>query len=406
MPRVNLTDRFVAGVKARTARQTYFDAHRDGRGLVLRVSPRGTKTWAYVYRVQGKGPQWLTLGTYDDVGLADARKLALGHRRNVRVEHRDPAAEQRAARAAAEHPPAPEPAVFTFADLAQLYEQFAKGKKKTWREDVLKIKKYLLPAWGPLPLRDITRTHVHELLDTLVAQGMTIGVNRVQAVISRMFTIALDRSLIDAHPAARMIKRFEEQASERTLSDGELRALWAGLEAHPGAASDALKVRLLLGQRGAETAGMTWAEVDLGARLWQIPGRRTKNKRPHTVPLPPTAYAVLEQRQHEANGHARVFPNLTLTGDEHKALTPLRGGAYDWKDLRRTVATRLAKLGYDETTIGRVLNHARYSVTAKHYNQHAYLDEKRRALEAWDRELARIVRGESKAGAAIVPIRG
>ena len=66
---------------------------------------------------------------------------------------------------------------------------------------------------GPLPARDITRRHVHELLDTLVAKGMTTGVNRVQAVISRLFTVALDRSLIDAHPAARMLKRFQEKPS-------------------------------------------------------------------------------------------------------------------------------------------------------------------------------------------------
>ena len=43
-----------------------------------------------------------------------------------------------------------------------------------------------------MPLRDITRAHVHELLDTLVAKGMTIGVNRIQAVISKLFTVALD----------------------------------------------------------------------------------------------------------------------------------------------------------------------------------------------------------------------
>jgi hypothetical protein len=67
------------------------------------------------------------------------------------------------------------------------------------------------------------------------------------------------------------------------------------------------------------------------------------------------------------------------------------GGAYVWKDLRRTVATRLAGLGFDDTTIGRFLNHARYTVTAKHYNKHLYLEEKRRALDSWDRELTAIL---------------
>ena len=73
-----------------------------------------------------------------------------------------------------------------------------------------------------------------------------------------MFTVALDRHLVDAHPAARVIKRFSETPRERDLTDDELRTLWAGLDARPGAASDAMRLRLLLGQRGAETAGMLW----------------------------------------------------------------------------------------------------------------------------------------------------
>ena len=81
------------------------------------------------------------------------------------------------------------------------------------------------------------------------------------------------------------------------------------------------------------------------------------------------------------------------------------GGKYEWKDLRRTLATRLAGLGFDETVIGRVLNHARYCVTSRHYNQHDYLDEKRAALDAWDAELRRILEGRPKAKARVVPMR-
>jgi integrase len=137
----------------------------------------------------------------------------------------------------------------------------------------------------------------------------------------------------------------------------------------------------------------------------EMPGRRTKNGRPHAVPLATTAHAILEHRRGEVpQGEQRVFPGLTLNRDDHRALRALHDGAYGWTDLRRTVATRLASLGFDETTIGRVLNHARYTVTAKHYNKHLYLDEKRRALEAWDRELQRILRHEPKVGADVVSI--
>jgi integrase len=47
------------------------------------------------------------------------------------------------------------------------------------------------------------------------------------------------------------------------------------LEARPGPAADAVKLRLLLGQRGGEVIGMRWSEVDLQAGTWTLPGSRT-----------------------------------------------------------------------------------------------------------------------------------
>ncbi len=232
----------------------YFDS--KAQGLALRVTPAGTKTWCFVYRSGGK-PQWLTLGTYPAVTLAAARTLARDKRHVIDVEKRDPAAELRVDRQAATLTPADIPAVFTFADLAAVYETFAKGRKKTWKDDINKTKKYLIPAWGSHPVHSVTRRHVHGLLDTLVAKGMTTGVNRVQAVISRLLTVALDRSLVDAHPAVRMMKRFQESP-----------------------AADAMKLRLLLGQRGGEVMGMRWDELDQKAQTWNLPGVRTKSGRP------------------------------------------------------------------------------------------------------------------------------
>jgi integrase len=383
MPTKALTDRFVSAARS-TTRKNYFDL--KVRGLVLRVSPR-TRAWYFTYRCGGP-TQWVRLGTYPAVPLVEARKLALDHRHGIEIEGRDPAAERRAPA------PEPEPAlpVFTLSDFVATFIAFQQGRTKTWRDDKAMLARYVVPTWGRLPLKTITRRHVHELLDSVAGHGLTVGVNRLQALVSRLFTVALDRGLIDAHPAARVLKRFAEQPRRRVLSDDELDTLWRGLDEHPGAAADAVRLRLLLGQRGQETAGMRWDEVDFDAAIWSLPGIRTKNKRPHVVPLPSTAHGLLVRRRAEvARDEPDVFPALTLTSDAHKALSVIHGGAYEWTDLRRTVATRLAGLGFDETVIGRVLNHARYTVTARHYNQHAYLDETRRALTAWDEELQRLL---------------
>lgn len=398
MPKLLMTDRAVAGLRP-TTRTTYFD--QKTTGLVLRVNQQ-TKAWYFVYR-NGSQPEWLKLGTYPAVSLADARTAARDARHAIDVDGIDPAVERR------QEPPAPvaEPRVFTFADFVPVFVAFQKGRTKTWQDDEAKIARHILPAWQALPLRSITRTHVHELLDTVAGKGLTVGVNRIQAVISRLFTVALDRGLVDAHPAARVIKRFKEQPRDRVLSDDELRQLWLGLDEHPGAASDAIRLRLLLAQRGKETADMRWAEIDLETATWTLPRARTKTQqRAHVVALPPTALAILtRRRQLLPDDEPRVFPDLLLTGVDHKALGGLHGGAYDWKDTRRTVATRLAELGFNETVIGRLLNHAKYSITSRHYNTHGYLDEIRQALTAWDAELARVLANTPRVRSRVLAMR-
>jgi hypothetical protein len=144
---------------------------------------------------------------------------------------------------------------------------------------------------------------------------------------------------------------------------------------------------------------MRWDEVDLKAGVWHLPGARTKNGRPHSLPLPPSALALLERRRVEAPADAgAVFPGLTQWSDDHRALSAIHGGAYTWKDLRRTVSTRLAARGFSEEVIGRALNHPRYTVTARHCIKHGYEAEVRHALETWDADLADIVAGRERAG--------
>ena len=287
-----LTDRFLAGVRPGSRPTKIFDA--KVRGLTLRVGVR-TKTWYFVYR-NGGVSEWLKLGEYPSVGLAEARTLVRDRRHDIDVKGIDPAAERRRV---PEPEPAPPVPAFTFADFVPAYVAFQRGRTKGWENEAQKIARHLLPSWGPLPLRSITRAHVHEMLDTVTGKGLTGGVNRVQALISRMFTVALDRQLVDAHPAARVIKRFTETPRDRVLSDDELRQLWTGLDAQPGEASDAMRLRLLLGQRGGETAGLAWSELDLEAAIWTLPRPRTKNSKPHSVGLPPTALALLERRHAE-----------------------------------------------------------------------------------------------------------
>jgi integrase len=404
MPTKTLTDRFIAGAPDAG---NYFD--ETITGLCLRVTKAGSKLWSFVYRVKGGGPQWLSLGSYPALPLVKAREAAKGLRRAV-DEGRDPVAEKKAAEAAALIPPAPEAPVMTVSKFAPAFIKFQKGKKKSWRDDQQKVNAYLIPAWGDLPVAAITRKMVAELLTNIAGQGLTVGVNRIQSCISRLFAVAIDQGLYeDVNPTARMMKRFKEKARTRVLTEKEIRTLYAELEARPSEAADVFWLRLLLGQRAEETGGMRWSELDLEARTWFLDGVRTKNGVEHLLWLPDLALEVITRRRAAVPESAKyVFPAIAderqpkVQREISTAIAALFPN-FTWKDLRRTMSTTLGDLGIDEGVIDRLLNHKAATVGRRHYNHAKYLPEKQVALAAWDRELTRILKNEPKT-ARVIPM--
>jgi len=70
-------------------------------------------------------------------------------------------------------------------------------------------------------------------------------------------------------------------------------------------------------------------------------------------------------------------------------------------DIRRTMRTHLSALPVTDLVKELVIAHAQPRLH-KVYDQHAYLDEKRHALELWAARL----RGIVAPGAKVVPLRG
>ena len=63
-------------------------------------------------------------------------------------------------------------------------------------------------------------------------------------------------------------------------------------------------------------------------------------------------------------------------------------------DLRRTAATGMARLNIAPHVVDRILNHVSGTIrgVAAVYNRHAYLEERKAALETWGRYVENLVR--------------
>ncbi len=161
---------------------------------------------------------------------------------------------------------------------------------------------------------------------------------------------------------------------------------------------------------------------DAERAAWVLPGERTKNGRPHGVPLTGAArQLVLELLGEIGKGDSYLFPARARDdrpiGGQTLSNAMLRFGdaiegddeaERSWRaerpsahDLRRTFATRMAGLGVSQEIRDRLLNHAPRSIEGRHYNAHDYFAEKWRALQQWDVALEGIL---SDRPDAVVPI--
>jgi hypothetical protein len=136
----------------------------------------------------------------------------------------------------------------------------------------------------------------------------------------------------------------------------------------------------LAGLRRSELTRLTWASVDLEAGLLTI--RDGKAKREDVVPLHPELRAELKVgRPADAKPTDRVFPtavtNLTRKLDFKRAGTPEvdeQGRVTDLHGLRATLGTRLARAGIAPQVAQRIMRHADYRTTLKHYTMLSLAD--------------------------------
>jgi integrase len=151
-----------------------------------------------------------------------------------------------------------------------------------------------------------------------------------------------------------------------------------------------IRLLLLTGCRRDEIGGLRWSEVDLKARTIKLPGVRTKNGRPHVIPLSEPAMAILGGLIHRANRDlifglgAGGFSGWSKSKAQFDKAAKLKE-AWTLHDLRRTAATRMADIGVQPHVIEALLNHisGHKAGVAGTYNLSTYAAEKKAALDLW-----------------------
>lgn len=425
MPVVNLTDRSLSRKPPATGQLELFDTVVPGFGL--RISYGGRRTFFVMTRIHGRQVR-RTLGTTDDLTLADARDKARRAKGDAAAGI-DPKDAERKARVEAERSRRS-----TFRAVAEDYlADKGEGGGATLRthgELKRKLEVDVLPEWGDRPIREITRSDVRELLRDK-ARTSPVSANRTLALVRRIFGWALGQELVDASPAFRIPRPGgQERERERVLTLEEIRSIWSACDRLGYPFGPLIKLLILTAQRRNEVAGLSWREVE--GEVWRLPGERAKAGKGHLVPLSPLAQSILEdaprigdkptlifttgRRRGKSNdgdtlapaavsGWSRMKRRLDRITAEMAAeaaeeeLDLTRHGIPGWTlhDIRRSVATHMrdeAAMGagkaVERLTVSKILNHSEGGMT-RIYDRYAADREKREALEAWAEKVERLV---------------
>ena len=348
----------------------------------------------------------MTLGTFPNVGIAAAHVL-LANANEKKSRGVDPGKEHVERRRAERNSE-------TVSELIDIYLSEYAANKKSADYDRRLLDKEIRPLWGRRRAKDITRHDARTILRCIVKRGAPVMANRTRSIVSKMFSFAVDEELVEANPFLAVKRPSIETSRDRTLNRTEIRTFWAELDKAKMTPKIqfALKFLLVTMQRRSEVVAAPWSEFVLEERAWDIPGSRTKNNRPHRVPLSSLTMTLLEKIKELSGESVWLFPSTR--GDQHilpSAVTQaLKGSLPTFKidnftphDLRRTGNSQLAAIGVPKHIRQRLLNHADRSTEGEVYNRYEYWAEKVAALEAWSNLLNEIVSGKTLSNVVAMP---
>ncbi|WP_321896072.1 tyrosine-type recombinase/integrase [Paraburkholderia heleia] len=367
-------------------------AKSDGDGLTFTLSDTRAATWVLRYS-RGTRRRELTLGTYPDLSLSDARKKARAYR--VKIDGgEDPAADKRVEKAR----------VREAMTVSKLCDEFVEKRFPSLAENSVKMYSWLLEATlrtklGPLEVRATRSSDIVYMIETC---GHPWSVCKtLLGLTTRVFAHATGRRMIDANPAAgidleAILGPQPKRRKRLMLSEEELRALLPGVDKLLGRANG-LMFRILLATcvRTRELVKAEKALIDLDRGSWRVRGETVKTKEGFLVPLPPLVVGWFRELIALSGDSPWLCPSRWSKNDGHVNMHILRDAIteafvskgleirrFTPHDTRSTAKGHLRNLGFSREISEIALNHKLPGIEGV-YDVREEIPERRRAMEAW-----------------------
>jgi integrase len=405
MMKVRLDAKTIPNLAPGKGRKEVFAWDTEIEGFGCRVwqgAGKLQRSFVVQYRAGGHTRR-ITIGSAAKLTPIQARETARKLLARIALGH-DPQAEKETSRRQAAH---------TFRSVATSYLEARQSELRPTTYSCKKL--YLTGSYfrplHPMAVGAITRADVSACVRAISSKHSAHTAGAARRVLSAFFAWSTAEGLLGngANPVIGSYRPLDNPARNRVLTDAELVAIWRACS-RPGF-EQIIRLLILLGSRRGEVGGMCWSELDLEAGIWSLPIERSKNKRAHTLPLPPAALAIIDSVP--KTDRDRLFGDYSQKGFTgwvlNKAILDDRvlGVVETWRihDLRRTVATRMADIGIEPHVIEAVLNHfsGHRSGAAGVYNRSDYKHAVRAALARWSDHVLSLVEGREST--VVIPMR-
>ncbi|WP_242139646.1 integrase arm-type DNA-binding domain-containing protein [Sphingomonas sp. TREG-RG-20F-R18-01] len=363
----------------------------DSDGLFLLVQPTGALLWRFRYKVLGVERK-MSLGTFPDVSLKDARKKRDELRGEI-VDGIDPVEEKRQRRIKDELA-----AATTFAVVAEEFIQKMEREGKS--PATVKKARWFLELLDGIAKRPIAAITPHELLDVLKRverRGHHETALRLRSFAGRVFrygfaTLRVDRNPADILRGALTVPRVKHHAAiVEPLKVGEL---LRAIEDYSGRPETRFALRLAphVFLRPGELRQGKWNEIDFADKVWRIPAERMKMKQAHTVPLSRQSLYLLQELRSLSRPSEFLFPALHTTKRsicENTLNIALRRLGYEHDQMtshgfRATASTLLNECGlWHPDAIERALAHGESDKVRAAYHRGAHWAERVKMAQWW-----------------------
>ena len=379
----------------------------DIDGLYLLVMEKGHKWWRFRYRFDGK-EKLLSLGTYPEISLADARERRDKARKQI-AHGIDPGALRKAQKQAETSE------TETFEVITrEWHTKFTPTWTSGYAEKLLSaLDRDIFPWIGARPIKELKAIELLATLRRIEGRALETA-HKMRGLLGQIFRYAVATGRAERDPAADLrgaLPQPKERHYPAIVDPKEVAPLLRAIDGYKGdfITTCALRLAPMLFCRPGELRQAEWSEINLDESVWNIPAEKMKMKQTHIVPLPSQAVAILTDLKPLTGASRYVFPSLRSFArpmSNNTVNAALRRMGYDkdtmtghgFRALARTILDEVLQV--NPNVIEAQLAHKVPDRLGTAYNRTSHIVERRKMMQLWADYLDGL-----KAGAVVIPFK-